>query len=393
VTRTVRCAAALSEHPLVTHAVGECVGRLLEEGGTEPDLLVLGVTGPYIGAMEDIVGAVRRLLAPGVLIGSSAEGVLAGGREVEEHGALALFGLWCTDRSQTGHRAPVGDGVRPVRLSVTPGPSGPEIPELATLRGAEGTLVLLADVGAPTEHLVDRLREVAPELAVVGGSVSASRRPGGDRLVLDAALHPGGVVGALLAPDVATVALVSQGCRPIGQPFTVTASERNVVVELAGRPALERLMELVETLSPEDRALAASGLHLGRVVDDHRVDPGPGDFLVRHVLGADRERGAVAVGGDVELGATVQFQLRDAAAATADLAAVLRGRGGAEGALVFTCAGRGTRLFGVPDHDATLVSEVLGGVAVAGAACAGEIGPIGGRSFVHSLSTTVLLFG
>jgi small ligand-binding sensory domain FIST len=206
-------------------------------------------------------------------------------------------------------------------------------------------------------------------------------------------LHTGGLVGALLAPEVPATALVSQGCRPIGVPLTVTASERNVIVELAGRPALERLLELVDTLSPEDRALAARELHLGRVVDEHRLAPTAGDFLVRHVLGADRERGAIAVGDEIPLGATVQFQLRDVASATADLEAVLlRSRGG-EGALVFTCHGRGTRLFGVPDHDASLISEHLGGAPVAGVVCTGEIGPVGDRSFVHGLSATVLLLG
>jgi small ligand-binding sensory domain FIST len=284
--------------------------------------------------------------------------------------------------------------VRPVRLGLAPGPLGPDPAELEPLRGAEGTLVVLADAHtAPVELLVSSLAELAPDLLVVGGTAAASRRPGGDRLVLDGALHTGGLVGALLAPEVPATALVSQGCRPIGTPLTVTASERNVIVELAGRPALERLLELVDTLPPEERALAARELYLGRVVDDHRLAPGAGDFLARHVLGADRERGAIAVGDEIPLGATVQFQLRDVASASADLAAVLARVPGEGAALVFTSDGRGTRLFGVPDHDATTISEHLGGEAVAGVVCTGEIGPVGGRSFLHALSATVLVLG
>ena len=119
--------------------------------------------------------------------------------------------------------------------------------------------------------------------------------------------------------------MVSQGCRPIGQPLIVTRSERNVIYELAGRPALERLLELVEALSPEERALASKGLHVGIVVDEHQATFDRGDFLVRGVLGADRDAGAVVVGDEVAVGATVQFHVRDAGTAAEDLAGLLAG--------------------------------------------------------------------
>ena len=226
---------------------------------------------------------------------------------------------------------------------------------------------------------------------MVGGLASAARQPGGNRLVLDDGLHADGAVGVLLPERVGVTTVVSQGCRPIGQPLTVTAGERNLVAELAGRPALERLLEVVETLSPEDRQLAAQGMHVGRVIDEQRDEFGRGDFLIRAVVGADRERGVVAIGDEVELGATVQFQLRDAAAAHDDLVELL-GERAAAGALVFTCSGRGSALFGVPDHDATVVSESLAGAPVAGMFCAGEFGPVGGANFVLGFSASVLLF-
>ena len=388
----VRTAAALSTHPLATHAVGECVGQLLEEGGPSPDLLVLGVTDPNLGALEDIVGAIRRLLDPAVLIGASAESVLGGAKEAEHIAAVSMFALW--GEAEGGGVSVIDRSaiVRMVRLASSSGPDGPGRIGVDDLRGAAGTLIVLADpFSVPVEHLIDRLRSVAPDLVVVGGLVSSARHAGGNRLVADGSIHSDGVVAALVSPEIGVRTVVSQGCRPIGVPMTVTRCERNVILELAGRPALERLMQVVDSLGPPDRLLAANGLHVGRVVDEHRSDFGRGDFLIRNVLGADRQIGAVAVGDEVELGATVQFQVRDARSADEDLAVMMAGHD-VVGALVFTCNGRGTRLFGVPDHDAAVVSEALGGAPVAGLFCAGEIGPVGGTSFVHGLTASVVLF-
>jgi small ligand-binding sensory domain FIST len=200
-------------------------------------------------------------------------------------------------------------------------------------------------------------------------------------------------VGAWLGPGVKIDTVVSQGCRPIGNPYVVTRAERNVIYELAGRPALERLLEMASSGSiPEgDVALVNQGLHLGQVIDEHRDRFERGDFLVRNVLGADRENGAIAVGDVVEVGRTVQFHVRDAGTADEDLRLALGGRGEAAGALLFTCNGRGQRLFGEPDHDAGVFDEQVG-APVAGFFAAGEFGPVGGRTFVHGFTASLALF-
>jgi small ligand-binding sensory domain FIST len=170
----------------------------------------------------------------------------------------------------------------------------------------------------------------------------------------------------------------------------VTGSRGNVLDQLAGKPAIERVEELARASSPEERDLLGGGLHVGIAVDEHRSTFGRGDFLVRGVLGAERGTGAIVVGEPVEVGRPVQFHVRDAAAADEDLVALLAGVRG-HGALVFTCNGRGTPLFGEPDHDARIVADALGTDAVGGMACAGEVGPVGGRSFVHSFTASVLV--
>ena len=375
-----RYAAALSEHPLATHAAGEVIGQVLESIGPAPDLAVLFVTAAHGGALEDVAGTVRKLLQPTTFLAATAVSVLGGGREVEEQPAMAL---WAGD---------VGGVPTPVRLAVTPLDGGLTVGGLPP-EAADGarTLLLLADpFRLPVDGLVDALAETHPELRVVGGVASAARGPGGNRLVLDGHTYDDGAVGALLPASAPVVSVVSQGCRPVGEPMIVTKSEGQVVYELAGQPALDRLMGVVEALSPEDRGRAQHGLHVGRVIDESKATFERGDFLIRSVIGGDRKVGAIAVGDEVPVGATLQFHVRDADSADQDLRALLAGRT-ASSALVFTCNGRGMHLFGRPDHDAEVVTDQVG-PAVAGMFCAGELGPVGARSFLHGFTASVLLF-
>jgi small ligand-binding sensory domain FIST len=370
----------MSEHPVTATAVGEVVGQVLEQLGEEPpDLALLFVTAPHGGAIEDAASAVRSMLSPATLLGCTAESVLAGHREVEGAAAVALW---------AGHTGPVS----PFHLELTPTPDGhtligwpDEIPD-----DTSGLLLLPDPFSFPTDGFLERLEETRPGLPVVGGMASAARGPGQNRLVLDDRVLDRGAVGALLGPGVEMATVVSQGCRPVGQPFVVTSAERNIVHELAGKPALERLQDLARELPPDDRQLLTSGLHLGQVIDERKVDFDRGDFLIRNVLGADPQTGAIAVGDVVEIGSTVQFQVRDALSADEDLRGLLANRA-AEGALVFTCNGRGTRFFGAPHHDADVVASSLADAPVAGMFCAGELGPVGGKNFLHGFTASVVL--
>jgi small ligand-binding sensory domain FIST len=368
-------ASALSEHPEPAEAVGEVAGSVLERLGSEPELAALFCSPHHVEALADIAESVRRILRPGVLIGTTGVAVLGGAREVEDAPALSLWA------------GRVAEVPRAVRLTAVRTPSGVALQGLsASTLGPGDTLVLLADpFSLPIDAIVD-----AVDKPVIGGLASAGTSPGGNRLVLDDEVVADGGVGVILPAEVATATVVSQGCRPIGQPMIVTRAEGNLVHELAGRPALDRLDDLVRAAGPGERSLLASGLHFGIAIDEHRETFGRGDFLVRAVLGADRGRRALAVGQQVDVGTTVQFHVRDAAAADEDLRTMLAGRHG-DGALVFTCNGRGQRLFGEPHHDARVVHDLLDAPALAGMFCAGEIGPIGGRSFVHGFTASVLV--
>jgi small ligand-binding sensory domain FIST len=374
-------AAALSEHPLPTHAVGEVVGEVLDKLGEAPELAVLFVGAAHTGAVEDVVAAVRQLLRPGVLVGCTAGTVVGGDREVEDQAAIALW----------AGRLPTAQAYR---LEAVPTPDGAAIagfPPRSELPADAAAVLVLADPFTfPVDEFLTGLQDhLGVTLPIVGGMASAARGPGGNRIVLDGDILQDGAVAVVLAGvDVTTV--VSQGCRPIGDPMVVTKGEGTLVHELAGRNALERVQAVLQALSPDEVALAQGGLHVGRVVDEHKVDFERGDFIIRNVLGADPRSGAVAVGDMVEVGSTVQLQVRDAVTADEDLLQLMAARE-ADGALLFTCNGRGTHLFGIEDHDARVVSEALDRAPLAGMSCAGEVGPVGGRSFLHGFTASILL--
>jgi small ligand-binding sensory domain FIST len=376
-------ASALSEHPIATQATGEVTGAVLEAIGERPDLVVLCVTPAHAGALDDIVSAIDAVLHPLAMIGCAAESVLGTGREVEETAAISLWAARLGPLLPVSlHAAQDSDG----GWAFTGWPQ--EIPF------DPQALLLIADPFTfPTEEFFSWMAEQSPGLPIIGGNASAARGPGGNRIVIGARTVTDGAVGVIIGAGVDVTMVVSQGCRPYGSPLTVTRSEGNVLYELAGKPTMEQLVDQIKLgLTAHDVAnLESGGLHLGRVIDEHRSEFGRGDFLVRNVVGVDRATGAVAVNDEVPVGTTVQFHVRDASTADEDLRELLAGEE-AEGALVFTCNGRGERLFDEPDHDASVVSELVGPVPNAGFFAAGEFGPIGGSNFVHGFTAAIALF-
>jgi small ligand-binding sensory domain FIST len=376
-----RYASGLSQHPVASHAVGESAGQVLERlEGDDPDLVVCFASSHFVGALDDMVHALRGILDPATLVGATVGSVIGGAHEVEEAPAFSVFAACLPDATLT-----------PAALQAVETPDGTAVVGWPDAVDDASALLLLADpFSFPVDPFLRGIDRDRPGLRVIGGLASAANRPGGNRIALDGDVTQQGAVGVLMSGvEVRTV--VSQGCRPIGKPFVVTRAERNFVQELGGEPALGRLRELAESATPEELELIQRGLHVGLVVDEHKADFTRGDFLVRNVLGADRDSGAIAVGDQVEVGQTVQFQVRDADAADEDLRELLRGVD-AEAALLFTCNGRGSHLFGTPDHDAGLVASMLGPIPTAGAFCAGEIGPVGGRNFLHGFTASLALF-
>lgn len=361
-------------------------------GGRRPDLAAVFVSGDDPEAMAAAGLRAAECSRAATVVGCTAAGVIGGQRGVENVGAVSV---WAAVLPEVTARA---FHLRTVRSSGGLAVVG--LPE----RAAEQVMVLLADPWSfPVDGFVSRSNDVLPGLAIVGGLAAGPAGRGSTRLILDDRVVDEGAVGVLLGGAVSARPAVSQGCRPVGPSMVVTAAAGSTLLELAGVPALSKLREVVAGLEPLEQELVASGLQLGLAMDEYADEHARGDFLVRGVVGADPERGALMVGDVVEVGRTVRFQVRDAETADADLRAVLAdlraaaGEGGVEGALLFSCTGRGAGLFDDvthdgPDHDVRAVRRELATSGVAGFFAGGEIGPVGGRNFLHGFTASVLAF-
>jgi small ligand-binding sensory domain FIST len=354
-------------------------------GGEGCDLALAFASAPHLGHGKWILSVIHDELAPRNLIGCGAGGVVGGGQEIEEGAGAVVWAASLPGADISTHHFGAVRGGDGVSLEGVPDPS-----ELG-----EALIVLCDPYTFATEVLLDRINRERPGLPALGGLASAAAA-GSASLLRDGDVVDGGAVACSLG-RVELVPCVSQGASPVGPEMTITAASGNVISELASKPAIERLREAIATLEPREQALAAGGLMLGIVIDENQPEYGRGDFLVRPIIGSDPREESIALGERVRVGQTVRMHVRDGASADEDLRAALRaqaqalGSAEAAGALLFTCNGRGSHMFEIPDHDATAVEDALA-VPAAGFFCAGEIGPVGGRNFLHGFTATIGVF-
>ncbi len=355
-------------------------------GGAPPTFAVMFASPHFLGTAEELVAAVAAETGPLPLIGCVAESVVGGDREVESEPAVSLW------------LAAGADDVETFEMDFVRTASGGAFGGYQFGREPSGIHLMICDPFTfPADDLVAHLNEHVRGTVVMGGMASGAAQAGQTRLFLNGRVRSEGAVGAYL-PGAEVHPLVSQGCRPIGEAYTTTRCDGNVLYELGGRPPLTRLQELAAELPARERELLSKGVHVGKVINEYQAEQGQGDFLIRGVVGADPESGAIVVGDEVDVGQTVQFHVRDAGSADEDLRRALErelaalGDRQAAGALLFTCNGRGSRMFSKPDHDAGLLAEMLGPIPVAGFFCAGEIGPVGGQNFLHGFTASVAVF-
>jgi small ligand-binding sensory domain FIST len=350
------------------------------------DLVCFFVCGPD---PDDVTRAGQRAMAmvPGAhVIGCSATGVIGDARGVELTPSVSA---WAATLGEARIGTFALEALRADERFVVLG-----LPERAA---DDRVAILLADpYSFPTDSFIERSAEVLGNLPIIGGLANGLQGRGSVRLFADGEVYTEGAIGVLLGGQVTVATVVSQGCRPIGPTMIVTRAEDNLLLELAGQPALARLEDIVSALDEDDRDLVASGLQIGIAMDEYAERHERGDFLIRGVLGIDPEREAVAIGDVVDIGRTVRFQVRDAETADEDLYEMLDAHveGGArpDGALLFSCNGRGSAMFGSADHDALAVRDTLGPIGVAGFFAAGEVGPVAGHNHVHGFTASILVF-
>lgn len=391
-----RYAAACSTEVSLSKAIEQAAGDLRSQlAGSIPDLIVAFISHHHSAEWKSLAARLVEATGARTLLGCCGESIATTSREIEGGPALSLWAAAWPDVTAvpfriTFERTP--DGV------VTTG-----LPEgLDSLGSAARCAILLADPYSSLPDLVvDHLAEELPGLPVIGGMASGGG-PGENALfyahqAIEPQLVEEGAIGVLLTGDLPFTAVVSQGCRPVGSPYIVTKADRNFVLEMGGEPPLKRLEQLYASLPASDQRLIESGLHLGLAMTEFRDTFRRGDFLITNVIGADRNTGVLAIGGRARVGQTVQFHLRDHASASEDLSEMLGAvRASAVmplAALLFTCNGRGTRLFPHAHHDAGQITEAFGPIPTAGFFAQGEIGQVGSKNFLHGFTASIGLFG
>ncbi len=327
-----------------------------------------------------------------LLAGCSSQSLIAGSSEVEEDAGVALGLYWlpgaelkaCHFTEQEAGEA-ARTGYWHERTGIGPGQSN-------------GWLVFIDPFHLDSESWLRTWNIAYAPLAVMGGLASGELSEQLTQLYLNGEVFEEGGVAVSFGGQVGLAGMISQGCTPIGETWTLTKVEQNIIHEIGNRPAYEVLAETFNSLTTEEQSKARGNLFIGLVVNEYLDEFHRGDFLVRNLIGADPRSGCIAVWALPRAGQTVQFQRRSAAAATEDmtelLARVKKQLGGVTlyGGCLCSCNGRGQNLFGTPNHDAQMIQQQLGPMGLAGFFCNGEIGPVGNKNFLHGFTASLALF-
>lgn len=326
------------------------------------------------------------------LIGCSSAALIAGDHEWES-GADLVLGLYALPDARL-------KAIHFAQEDVEAVTDATHWPARAGIDGAEvnSWLVFADPYNLDAETWLQQWNAAWPQRPIVGGLASGDPVAARTQVYLNGEVHEAGGVALALGGKVTLHPVISQGCTPIGESWTITRAEQNIIHQIANRPAYALLADTFNQLPPADQARTRGNLLVGLVVDEYREEFRRGDFLIRNLLGGDPASGALAVGALPRLGQTLQFQRRDAAAADEDLHALLTQAhaelGGRRlyGACLCCCNGRGERLFGQAHHDAAAVQRLLGPVGLTGFFCNGEIGPVGPKNFLHGYTASLGLF-
>jgi small ligand-binding sensory domain FIST len=385
-------ASATTFEDTIESAIEVLTAQVEEQiGAGSIDLAIVFLSAQYTYKARALGSGLQTALAPKALLGCTAEGVIDKHHEIESRQAVALLAA----------RMP---GVQLEPFVLQPADSD-WLPLLLdeeefhrTVAAPKDTrlFLLLGDpFSTPMDDILETFNSRYASIPFVGGMASGALRPNGNALLLNDGVHSQGTVGLALAGAFDADVLVSQGCRPIDRPYKVHASHRNIILDLEGHPPLEIIEEFIPKLTDNDRMLLQKGLFIGRAIDTGHRQIGRGDFLIRGVIGIDKETGSITISDSVIDGETIQFHVRDAITAKEDLEMLLipqMFREPPAGGLLFTCNGRGRKLYDHPDGDITVIQSNLKNTHLAGFFCAGEIGPIGTNNFLHGQTASLVLF-
>ncbi len=381
-------ASAIATNVDLEAAVSSTLARIHEQLPAGVDLLFAFYSGYEASELDLVLPGLYDAANAKTVMGSSGHAIIDGGREYEAARGLAMFACSLPNTE-----------VVPMSLEYERSPDGGAITgwpdDLDPIWPDDSYLLAIGEpFSFPMDVLLARFNEDRPNVRIAGGMSAGYSTPGQGRIVVNKEVKDSGAAVVRLSGGVQIETIVSQGCRPIGDPMVITDAERNVIKSLGGKPALTQLKSIFAALPTRDQREMKKGLHVGRVINEYQDKFEYGDFLIRNVTSVDGVSGGIAVGDYMRTGQTVQFHIRDHESASAELEQLLSTRKGQSptAALLFTCNGRGTNLFPDENHDAGLVNKVVGELPISGFFAGGEIGPVGGQNFFHSFTACVVLF-
>ncbi len=390
----MKWASHLSTQETIEACVEEAAAGVTEQlAGREADLTLAFVSPHFRTQYRAIPQLLKDRMPTGLLLGCSGGGVIGGGKEIEQKPAFSL----------TAAHLPGVDlqAIRSDTLDLPDPDTAPSVWRewLGVDAAKNPNFILLADpFSFRGEEFLSGMDFAYAESPKVGGLASGAQAQGGNAMYLGDKIYNQGLVGVALSGNIHLDTIVAQGCRPIGKPMSITQCDQTLLQGVDGKPPLALLEEMVDSLNEYDRKLLRTSLFLGIEMDPLKDDPGQGDFLIRNLMGVDRESGALSIGALLREGQLVQFHLRDKVMSSEDLKVMLSryqskdGWREAKGALLFSCLGRGEYLYGQPNHDSDMFRTKIGNIPLGGFFCNGEIGPVGKTTFLHGYTSSFGIF-
>ncbi len=382
-----RAASRLVLSEFSEEAVTSAAREARAELGADASCALVFFTPDYAEHLEEFLELIRVYGRVSLVLGCSGSGLIGTGSEVENRAGFSLLllslpatKLRTVELTRAQVEASDGPGYWTTETGVAP-------------EDVDAWIVLANPLHFAAEPWLAGWNAAYPGVPVLGGLASGSE----ESIVLcrdGAAITGDGLVLALKG-GVSIRTIVSQGCRPIGEPLTITGARQNLLLSLGSKPAYAVLNHVFNGLTKQEKDRARNNLFAGLAMSEYLEDYKRGNFLIRNILAADPEAGAVAIGAALRVGQTLQYQLRDRDSADEDLRElchVVEEEGARPFAsLFFSCNGRGTGLFGVPNHDAGVLAEIFGAHPSAGFFCNGEIGPVGTQNFLHGYTASAAL--
>ena len=390
----MKWASHLSTQNNIEACVDESVEAILSQmDGKSVDLTIIFVSPQFKDKYEDIPKLIRDRISSKHFLGCSGGGIIGGGKEAEQQ---AAFSMTCANLPDVEIQ-----GIHTDTMKLPDQDTAPSVWRewLGVDVEKNPSFIFLADpFSFQGEEFLAGVDFAYPNSSKVGGLASGAQAQGGNALYLNDKIHNNGLIGLALSGNIGMDTIVAQGCRPIGEPVKVSKCDGTLLTGMDGQPPLELLQSVYEGLDENDKSLVQTSLFLGIEMDPLKDNPQQGDFLIRNIMGVEREIGGIQVGTLLREGQLVQFHLRDKAMSAEDLKLMLtrykanKNFKNTSGALLFSCLGRGQYLYGKPNHDADMFRDHIGDIPLGGFFCNGEIGPVGKTTFLHGYTSSFGIF-